>query len=697
MFAHILTRRGSATRRRLRVAQILWIAVTLLAVLLWILAVPTEWHRLETVCGAARSANTCSEPHLTTTALHQLERLGLSRSAFAAFFLSVDALFGLLFICMGVLIVYGRPDEPIALLAGFFLVPFGVGESVDLQAFGASHPLLQWPALTVQALAGASAFPFLYLFPDGRFVPRWTRWIALGFAALFILYTYLPAWGIQPGSRFSGGFAASGAIAATGVLFSHIYRFRRVSGATERQQVKWPMLGIAVALIGLAFIALSQAISGSGLSGLGAIIVGNLVWYGLVSLIPLSLGLAILRYRLWDIDLIVNRTLVYAGLTAIIVAVYVLVVGGLGALLRDQGNVLVSLIAAGVVAVLFQPVRDRLQQGVNRVMYGDRRDPYAVISRLGRRLEDTLSPDSVLPAIVQTVASALKLPYAAITLPQGDSLVVAAAIGSPPPNPHAFPLVYRGETVGELVLGPRAGEGGFSGSDRRLLDDLARQAGIAAYAVRLTADLQHSRQRLVTTREEERRRLRRDLHDGLGPALASVTLMADAALNLLQQDPAAARSLLVDLKAETQAATAEIRRVVYQLRPPALDELGLVPALREQAAQYAHSGLRVSVEAPEQIPPLPAAVEVAAYRIVTEAMTNIVRHARARNCTVRIQVTDGLHTEITDDGQGLNGARTGVGLTSMRERAEELGGRCTVESCPSGGTSVRAFLPTTSE
>jgi signal transduction histidine kinase len=352
-------------------------------------------------------------------------------------------------------------------------------------------------------------------------------------------------------------------------------------------------------------------------------------------------------------------------LTASVIGFYVLIVGSLGALIQARGNLLLSLAATGAVAVLFQPWRERLQRGVNRLMYGDRGEPYAVISRLGRQLEGTLAPDAVLPAIVETVAQALRLPYTAIALRHDAVFRVAAAVGAPTAAPLRIPLIYQGDTVGELLLGPRPGESAFSKSDRRLLDDLARQAGVAASAVRLTADLRHSRERLVT----------------------------DAARNLLAPDPTASADLLLKLKAEAQAATAEIRRVVYALRPPALDELGLASALQEQAAQYSQGGLRVSVHVPERLPPLPAAVEVAAYRIAQEALTNVLRHSRARQCTVCLAIGDGLRLEIADDGQGVNGGRPGVGLTSMRERAEELGGACSVAPGEHGGTVVRARLP----
>jgi two-component system, NarL family, sensor kinase len=259
-----------------------------------------------------------------------------------------------------------------------------------------------------------------------------------------------------------------------------------------------------------------------------------------------------------------------------------------------------------------------------------------------------------------------------------------------------LPLTYRGETVARLLVGARARGEGFNAADRRLLGDLARQAGVAAHAVRLTADLQRSRERLVSAREEERRRLRRDLHDGLGPTLASIALGLQLARDEDHRDPAMQEALLGRLTAETQRCISEIRRLAYELRPPALDELGLVPALREQAAHLTGSanGLVVSMEVPDELPALPAAVEVAAYRITVEALTNVARHAHAHNCTVYLAVNGVLELEIVDDGVGLSPEhRAGVGLASMRERAAELGGTCSVERLRAGGTRIQACLP----
>jgi signal transduction histidine kinase len=235
----------------------------------------------------------------------------------------------------------------------------------------------------------------------------------------------------------------------------------------------------------------------------------------------------------------------------------------------------------------------------------------------------------------------------------------------------------------------------------QLLSNIARQAGAAVHAVQLTAALQRSREHLVTTREEERRRLRRDLHDGLGPTLAGQTLKLDAALDLVEKDPAAAQSMLLDLKSQTQDTVTRIRRLVYDLRPPALDDLGLAGALQAHIYRMegATNGLHISIDVPDGgLPPLAAAVEVAAYRIAQEGLTNIVRHAQAKECQLRLSLLEGdtraLYLEIIDDGIGLpRKHRPGVGMNSMRERAAELGGYCVIEPGSGGGTRVLACLP----
>lgn len=297
-------------------------------------------------------------------------------------------------------------------------------------------------------------------------------------------------------------------------------------------------------------------------------------------------------------------------------------------------------------------------------------------------------PTEAVPALVETIARTLKLPYVAV-----ETASEQWAVGQAQFKQFRFPLMVRSELVGELVVSARSAGERFSGTELKLLEDIARQAGTAIYAARLTADLQHARERLIIAREEERRRLRRDLHDGLGPQLATLTIKVSTAQNLLESDPIATARLLAEVKVESQNAIREIRQVVEGLGPAALDQLGLLSAIQEFVAQNGNGRTQLVVNAPAGVPPLPAAVEVAAYRIALEAMNNSLRHAQAHHCAVNLTVSGRLELEIRDDGVGLPaGYRSGVGLLSMRERAEELNGSFAIVS-DAGGTVVTAILP----
>ena len=572
----------------------------------------------------------------------------------------------------------------------------------------------------------------MLLFPDGhRLSRRWriVAWAAACGAVLTELYdafypdylsTHSYVWnpfavvglvgGFTPDELFIGSAVVGETLLLTSILaalFSLFVRLHRAWG-DERQQLKWFLYATVPAVGCFSFILLSYIIVDFTEVVFGTPFIPfsgsyddvHYVAVFALLIVPVFTYIAIVRYHLYDIDAVINRTFVYGTLTACVVGIYVLAVVALGALFQAQGNLGVSLLATGLVAVLFQPLRSRLQRGVNRLMYGERDDPYAVISRLGRRLEAALAPDTVLPTLVETIAQALKLPHAAILLKEAEGYRTAAAYGSPRGEPETLPLVYQREEIGRLVLSPRAPGEGFSDADRNLLEDLGRQAEVAVHAVRLTTDLQHSRERLVATREEERRRLRRDLHDGLGAQLAGLNVQAGALRRLIPRDTDAADALVVELRDELRSAIADIRRLVYDLRPPALDDLGLLEALRRLAERYGSEDdqLRVLVEAPEDIPDLPAAVEVAVYRITQEALTNVARHARAQTCVVRLVVNDDVTLEIVDDGVGIYAERSaGVGLSSMRERASELGGSCVVQPVPKGGTQVLVRLPLSKE
>jgi signal transduction histidine kinase len=262
----------------------------------------------------------------------------------------------------------------------------------------------------------------------------------------------------------------------------------------------------------------------------------------------------------------------------------------------------------------------------------------------------------------------------------------------------SLPIAYRTEPVGRLVL-DRRDRSQLTQDDQRLLGDLVRQAAAAARATDINAALRRARTGLVLAREDERRRLRRDLHDGLGPSLGAIALRIETARNLAGAAPDAADRMLDGAARDIGAVLDEVRRVVYDLRPPALDELGLVRAVRQQADRLAGATRSIQVHAVEPLPALPAAVEVAAYRIVSEALTNVVRHADATRCTVTLIPDPGdvaLVVEIRDDGRGWEpDTAAGVGLISMRERAAELGGWCDIIRPENGGTAVRCRLPFT--
>ena len=652
-------------------------------------------------------------------------------------FWAEDTLLAVGYSAVGAVVASRRPRNPV----GWLLCAIGLlWGAIYLSGEYATYALLAIPAASLPASeAAAWIYSWLWvpglglivflglLFPTGRLPSRrwrpfaWLSTLSIPVGSVMAAFSPGPiSVGIAPIRNPLGveglptiyeplqAFMLGQILIAVASLLLRLPRARSV----ERQQIKWITYVAAVATIASIFrYIVFEAIEVRWLE----IAAYALVLVGILG-VPTAVGIAILRYRLYDIDLIINRTLVYGSLTASVVALYMLVVGALGMLFREGSSLAFSLVATGVVAILFAPLHERLQRGVNRLMYGERDDPYAVLSRLGRRLEATIAPKAALETIVQTISQALKVPYVAINLRQdrGEGFETVAEHGSPKGEPLHLPLVYQRETVGQLLVAPRAPGEDFSSADMRLLEDLARQVEVAVHAVRLTADLQRSRERLVSTREEERRRLRRDLHDGLGPTLGYLTLGLDTARRLFSQDPKGAERLLLELKAKTQEAVSDVRRLVYDLRPPALDDLGLVSAIREQAANHGllaedldgkrpgrantKYGLVFTVEVTKDLPSLPAAVEVACYRIAQEAIANASRHSGANSCRIRFSLGDDgeqmLELEVADDGVGMPRDRTaGVGMSSMRERAEELGGTLSIEAAPQGGTRIVARLP----
>ncbi len=703
---------------KLVAGRALWIAMSAGLLALFVLSVPAYYSQLQVVC-TTTTTNGCVWSQITQANVAALESLNFAVRDYAIYTWVIHLGLSLVFWVVGLVIFRYRSDEWIGLFASLLMVTFGATGISDvfttalsstmpqLDAIISAIVLFQWPAL------GA----FLLVFPDGRFIPRWSWVLLLFWIVQNILFT---APRDSPLSILNWPpilLAAELMLTWGASLAVQIYRYRRVSTLVQRQQTRWLVFALSISFLTFLVFSAIASIPDSGRPN-AVYLLGNSTMVALLYLpVPLSIGVAILRYRLWDIDVLINRVLVYGALTALVAGSYVLVVGWLGSVLQAGGSLPLSLLATALVAILFQPLRERLQRTANRLMYGERDEPYRVISRLGQRLEAAIDPVAVLPTIVETVAHALKLPYVEIALRHDADMRAAAAYGTYGTvhnNLLRLPLVYANETVGELRLAPRAPGEALTANDHTLLADLARQAGTAVHAVLLTAELERSLQRTVHAREEARRNLGSDLHDGLGHRLAGLLRRVESTSAILERNPSNATQALSDLdllRKEIQAAIEGVRTLAHSLHPPELELLGLAGALRERAQSYNHpgqTGLHVDVDIEEPLPALPAAVESTIYYIAQEALTNVSRHSGARICRLQLRLQNGvtgittgqrtLMLEIRDNGSGLprcmgasDGA--GLGLTSMQERAAELGGRCLVETLPTGGTRVEVHLP----
>jgi len=532
------------------------------------------------------------------------------------------------------------------------------------------------------------------LFPDGLHPDRRSRrlaqavWLLAGVAVAFRMVAVIPS-DVSPeitnplGLAFAFNFPV--ALCAYGLFLivaplsvASVVRRHRMASGRERAQLQWLMVGGLACVAGaIAQIPVPDP-WGDALFAVGLIAV------------PVAIALAVSRHRLLDIEVVLNRTLVYGALTIVVLLAYGAAVVLVGRLAFGRGLALAVVALGSLIAA---SARDRVQLLVDQLLYGQRRDPYGVVARLGGRLDQATGPSEALGVLGDELRSALKLPFVAI-LPH-DARLTPVTSGVPVATVERLPIAVQGIDVGDLEVGHRHPGERFRAEETSLLGDVARRAGALLQAAGLVSDLRRSRERLVIAREEERRRLRHDLHDGLGPELAGIALQLDSLSDRVAHDDHLAVPV-ERLRARVRQTVAEVRRIVEDLRPPALDELGLLGSLREQLAVFEGSGVTVEVIAPYPLLDLPAAVEVAAYRIATEAVTNAVRHGSCASCTVELAVDSGwLTISVVDDGRGMSpAARPGVGLQSMRERSAELRGTFEV-TVPGGGsgTLIRARLP----
>lgn len=688
---------------------------------MFIVSVPVYYEYIKSNC----ITTTCEGFYTPAPGIDWLKDHGFTPSVYSFAYVSIYTVFGFVFISAGLILFWKKSSNLIGLLGSFMLVSIGGTFPPIMGAIKLIHPLLLYLVQIIGAGGMAAFILFFFLFPNGQFAPQWSKYLCYVLIALripgmifpnsYANLQYVSDW------LFGGWFI----IWIGSLVFVQIYRYKFVMTPLEKQQAKWVVYGVILALIGLfsvtaIFVPNEQTISANPYQ-LYYVEIG--VHLSML-LIPLAILIAMMKHRLWDIDFIVNRTLVYGIMTVATLAFYVLAVWYSGLLFQTENHLLSSLIATGIIAVLFAPLKDRVQRFINRRMYGENDDPYSVLLRLAKELENPNSPEDVLHLVVRTIRDSLRLPYASLSLYKNGEEVMVAREGTLIEDPFTYHLLYQGEEIGVLKLARRALGEAFTISDQKFLDMLVRQASVVVQSAKasidlkqLAADLQESREKLVLAREEERRKLRSNLHDDLAPRLAALALTAAAAEDLVERNPLATRDILGELRTTIRQTVSEIRGLVYDLRPPTLDEMGLIGAIHERIKELSMPNQVIGspnqtdrvafiLNAPNRLPSLPAAVEVAAFRITTEAIVNVVRHSNAKNCMICIALIEdkerGLQIIIKDDGIGMSpniksGNKGGIGIGSMKERAHELGGNCQFDSGDTKGTTVTVYIPVNSD
>ena len=481
-----------------------------------------------------------------------------------------------------------------------------------------------------------------------------------------------------------------------------VVRFRRSRG-DERQQLKWLALAaswMAVSIAIFASVAIAQGSSGAT----GFDWAENLVVLSFFFAIPVAIGIGVLKYRLYDIDVVINRAIVYGALAVFITGIYVGIVAGVGAAVGTQGDALLSAIAAAIVALAFQPARRWAQRLANRLVYGRRATPYEVLSELSSRFAETYSLEDSLPRLARVTAEAVGAERTRIWLrsnaairtaaswPSADAAVAVPATNDPVEldGDRAFAVRHQGELLGAISVRMPPSEP-LGAPHEKLVRDVAAHAGLVLRNVALVDDLRASRQRIVTAQDERARKLERDIHDGAQQQMVALAVKLRVAEQLARKDADKTAAMLQDLQREATEALDNMRDLARGIYPPLLADKGLAAAIEEQARK---SPIAVSVEA-DGVGRYPQEVEATAYFCALEAMQNVMKYAHASRVSVRLSQRDGaLMFAVEDDGVGFDPqAARGSGLTNMRDRLEAVGGRLDVRSMLGGGTTVSGRIP----
>jgi signal transduction histidine kinase len=526
----------------------------------------------------------------------------------------------------------------------------------------------------------ALASVVLQLVPDGHVVsPRWrgllvATWI---FIALFTIIVALDLQTALPPAAAAVVAALGGAVVLAS-LASLVVRFRRAHGV-ERRQLTWIVCGGVATVLAVTADALLPEPAGSVVEAAGGIV------------LPLTLGVAVLRHDLYAMDPVLRRSLTYTLLAGALAAATLVVSTTVVALVGQDRTTYALVVTVVVVMLLVTPLERAVRSAIGRLLYGGRGDPYLVLTDLGNRLATAPDPAGTMTAVAEAARTAVAAPHVELELGDTGQTV---SVGSPAPVTLRLPITFNGVPHGVLGLSPRTPAEPFDDLDRRLLADLANYAGPAVAAALRTLELSRAREALVLAREEERRRLREDLHDGVGPVLAGLAFTADAAAAQVEPHQTRLATQIDSVREQARQAVANVRRVTRGLRPESLDELGLRGALKEVASRHARATVSVDLSRAEPWPPMSAATEVAVLHVVEEAVANAVRHGGATNVTVEVSVVaDLLGVRVVDDGTGLpDGLVPGVGTESMRRRSEELGGRFALRRAEVG-TEVEMEVP----
>ena len=622
---------------------------------------------------------------LATVAVAGALLVGMDLETVVETFVFSNLVIGLSAAPFGFLVAKAQPRNPIGwLLLGLGLAPLLSAAAAPLVVAGARAG---WPEPALRAAVTVLLFAWgwgvfcclpliLQLFPTGR--PVTPIWIGLCWLTVVTVLVGTVSTGPTPEYGASSylvspwwetGESVTGVLAPIVVfssLASLVVRYRR-GDAVVRQQLQWLLVAVLLVLL------LNVPSWFSLPTGREILLLLSF------ALIPASIAVAVLRHGLFDVRVVLSRVIVYGVLTAGVVLAYSALVALLNVVLTSAGA---PIVAALAVALVFNPLRLRLQRRVEVAMYGTRRDPIKAASAVGQRLTG-----DDLTSVLETLREVLRLPYASL-VEEGSGPVVS---GQRDGEAQSVPLVRGGDVLGRLEVGVRRGERQLSPQDRATLDLLAGPLAVALHARALSRDLQASRDHLLAAATQERQRLHRELHDSLGPVLTGAALKADSAALAAHSDPRRAEQLAAQLADQLRAAIDEVRRLSYGLRPTSLDHLGLVGALRQHESEV--GGLTLTVEAPDGLPELPASVEVAAYRIASEALTNVLRHSSARRAVVSVTADERtLKLTVADDGTPVGTWAPGLGMRSMQSRAAEVGGDCAAGPTALGGL-VTAVLP----